>query len=187
MNPPPASRLSRLPLWLSRWLGYRPSPPPKRPEYIVWFWSWVGAFCGLSVIMAVFGQAHYFIERNVPLLVASYGASAVLIYGAIEAPLAQPRALVGGHFLGALIGVCIMKLFHLLPTEERFDQLRWLSAALSCSTAIVVMQITDWMVLSARGAAIVGVGVGSRVAVEQRPEAVSRVLVYTSGTGCKQA
>ncbi|THH17428.1 hypothetical protein EW146_g3379 [Bondarzewia mesenterica] len=126
MNPPPASRLSRLPLWLSRWLGYRPSPPPKQPEYIVWFWSWVGAFCGLSVIMAVFGQAHYFIERNVPLLVASYGASAVLIYGAIEAPLAQPRAL----------------LFHLLPTEERFDQLRWLSAALSCSTAIVVMQIT---------------------------------------------
>jgi len=35
------------------------------------------------------------------------GASAVLIYSTIEVPLAQPRALFGGHFLGALIGVII--------------------------------------------------------------------------------
>ena len=32
------------------------------------------------------------------------GASAVLIYGAVDAPLAQPRMLVWGHFIGALIG-----------------------------------------------------------------------------------
>jgi CBS-domain-containing membrane protein len=66
----------------------------------------------------------------------------VLVYGAIEAPLAQPRAVFFGHFFSALIGVCIMKLFHLLP-PERFEDLRWLCAALSTATAIVVMQITD--------------------------------------------
>ncbi|KAF9000902.1 HPP family-domain-containing protein [Cyathus striatus] len=139
----PPSRLARLPLWLTRWLGYRPSPTPKKPNYIVWLWSFIGAFCGISLIQAVFGQAHYFIERGVPSIVASYGASAVLIYGAIEAPLAQPRALVGGHFIGALIGICITKLFHLLPTEERFSQLEWLAGSLSCASAIVLMQMTE--------------------------------------------
>ncbi|VDB96602.1 unnamed protein product [Peniophora sp. CBMAI 1063] len=132
--------LSRLPPWLSRWFGYRSSPPEKPPKYIIWFWSWIGAFCGLSVIMAVFGQAQYFINRKVPMLVASYGASAVLIYGAVDAPLAQPRALVVGHFISALLGVCISKLFQLSPD---FENLRWLSASISCATAIVVMQITE--------------------------------------------
>lgn len=70
------------------------------------------------------------------------GASAVLCYGAIEAPLAQPRALIFGHFFSALIGVCIAKLFHLLPTEERYNELEWLAASLASSISIVVMQIT---------------------------------------------
>ncbi|KAG6879387.1 hypothetical protein C0992_003101 [Termitomyces sp. T32_za158] len=135
-------RLARWPTWLSRWLGYRATPPPKRPEYIIWFWSFIGAFCGISLIQAVFGQAQYFISRGVPPIVASYGASAVLIYGSIDAPLAQPRPLLGGHFIGALVGVCITKLFHLLPTEERFQQLEWLAGSLACATSIVAMQVT---------------------------------------------
>jgi hypothetical protein len=64
--------LSRLPTWISRWLGYRSGPPQKKPDYVIWIWSWIGAFCGLSVIMAVFGQAQYFLNRSVPLLVASF-------------------------------------------------------------------------------------------------------------------
>ncbi|KAJ7607947.1 HPP family-domain-containing protein [Roridomyces roridus] len=143
MSPSRPPVLSRLPTWISHWLGYRAAPPPKRPDYIVWLWSFIGAFGGLSILQAVFGHAHYFIERNVPSIIASYGASAVLCYGAIEAPLAQPRALLGGHFISALIGVCITKLFALLPTTSRFDQLRWLAGSLSTSLAIVAMQITS--------------------------------------------
>ncbi|KAF8878781.1 HPP family-domain-containing protein [Infundibulicybe gibba] len=142
MVPPHTHRLARYPAWLTRWVGYRAAPPPKKPEYIIWLWSWIGAFCGISVIQAVFGQAKYFIDRDVPLMVASYGATAVLIYGAIDAPLAQPRAVFGGHFIGGLIGVCITKLFHRLPTEARFDELAWLAASLSCATSIVAMQMT---------------------------------------------
>ncbi|KDR76654.1 hypothetical protein GALMADRAFT_66897 [Galerina marginata CBS 339.88] len=137
-----ANRLSRLPPWLSHWLGYRSEPLTKRSDYTIWFWSFIGSFLGISLIQAVFGQAHYFIERGVPSIVASYGATAVLIYGAIEAPLAQPRPLFGGHFLGALTGICITKLFHLLPTEERFQSLLWLAGSLSCATSVVVMQVT---------------------------------------------
>ncbi|KAL0573360.1 hypothetical protein V5O48_008603 [Marasmius crinis-equi] len=136
------SRLSRVPTPLSRWLGYRQGPPAKVTDYQIWFWSFVGAFCGISVLQAVFGQAEYFIGRGVPPIIASYGASAVLIYGAIEAPLAQPRALLGGHFIGALIGVCVTKLFLLLPTEERYLELQWLAGSIACATSIVVMQMT---------------------------------------------
>lgn len=67
----------------------------------------------------------------------------MLCYGAIESPLAQPRALLGGHFIGALLGVCITKLFLLLPTQQHFDQLRWLAGSLSVATSIVVMQVTQ--------------------------------------------
>ncbi|KAF9456427.1 HPP family-domain-containing protein [Collybia nuda] len=136
-------RLARLPPWFTRWLGYRASPPPPQPVYIVWLWSFIAAFCGISLIQAVFGHAAYFIRRGVPSIVASYGATAVLIYGAIEAPLAQPRALFGGHFIGALTGICVTKLFHLLPTEEKFEKLLWLAGSLSCALSIVFMQMTS--------------------------------------------
>ncbi|KAJ8516691.1 hypothetical protein ONZ45_g6034 [Pleurotus djamor] len=139
---PHPNRLSRLPRWVSHWLGYRAAPSRKLPDWQVWMWTWIAAFCGISVIQAVFTHAHYFVVRGAPTIVASYGASAVLIYGAIEAPLAQPRALLGGHFLGALTGVIITKLVHLLPTEERYIELQWLAGSLACATAIVVMQIT---------------------------------------------
>lgn len=47
-----------------------------------------------------------------------------------------------GHFFSALIGICIAKLFHLLPTEERYNSLEWLAASLSTALSIVVMQVT---------------------------------------------
>ncbi|PFH47464.1 hypothetical protein AMATHDRAFT_67717 [Amanita thiersii Skay4041] len=134
--------LDRLPQWLTRWIGYRSTPPPPLPEYLVWFWSFVGAFGGIAILQAVFGHAPYFMRKAIPPIIASYGASAVLIYGAIEAPLAQPRALIGGHFVGALIGTCVTKLFHLLPTEEQFQELSWLAGSLACAIAVVVMQVT---------------------------------------------
>ncbi|KAL0067222.1 hypothetical protein AAF712_005792 [Marasmius tenuissimus] len=133
--------VSHLPWWISRWVGYRKTPPSP-PQYAVWFWSWIGAFSGLVAIQAIFGQAQYFLDKGVPTIVASYAASAVLIYGAIDAALAQPRCLFGGHFVGALIGVAITKLFLLLPSEERYEELAWLSGSIACATAIVVMQIT---------------------------------------------
>ena len=64
------------------------------------------------------------------------------MYGELNSPLAQPRAVFGGHFVGALTGICITKLFHLLPTEARFNQLQWLAGSLSVAVAIVLMQVT---------------------------------------------
>ncbi|KAJ5482552.1 hypothetical protein N7475_001364 [Penicillium sp. IBT 31633x] len=117
------SRLSRLPRWISHWLGYRPEPVKPLPAYQVALWSFITSFCGLTILQAIFVYSDYFNARNVPGIIASYGASAVLVFGAIEAPLAQPRALVFGHFFSALIGICITKLFSLMPDQERFESL----------------------------------------------------------------
>ncbi|KAJ5499468.1 hypothetical protein LT330_000342 [Penicillium expansum] len=135
--------LARLPRSVSHWLGYRENGPKPPAKYLIHLWSFIAAFCGLCVVQGIFNYSSYFIERGVPGIVASYGASAVLVYGAIESPLAQPRALIGGHFLSALVGICITKLFSLMPNEEKFNSLRWLAASLSSSVAIVVMQITE--------------------------------------------
>jgi len=135
--------LASWPAWASRWLGYRAQPPPKPRQYTIIIWAFIGAFCGLSVLQAVFGHAEYFIERGVPAIVASYGASAVLAYAAVEAPLAQPRAIIGGHFLSALTGVIINTLFGLMRDPERLAQYQWLNASLSTSVAIVVMLVTE--------------------------------------------
>jgi len=66
-------------------------------------------------------------------LIGSFGASAVLIYGAIGSPLAQPRNLLGGHVFSAVVGVSCFRLFS--------SQL-WLASALAVATAIAVMQLT---------------------------------------------
>jgi CBS-domain-containing membrane protein len=95
------------------------------------FWSWLGAFLGIGAVALI---NYNFVERtDLVLLIGSYGASAVLIYGAIKSPLAQPRNLVGGHLISALIGVAVYKLL--------FPHL-WLAAALAVSLSIAVMHAT---------------------------------------------
>ena len=108
---------------------------------ILWAWCFIGAFLGVALIEAVYLHLPTLDEKHVPIVIASFGAAAILEYNTIESPLAQPRNLVFGHFLAALIGVSITKLFHLLP-QSRFEELRWLAGALSVGAASVVMSMT---------------------------------------------
>lgn len=95
------------------------------------FWSFLGSFMGIGII--AFLQSNTLVSQDNVLLIGSFGASSVLIYGAIQSPLAQPRNLVGGHLISALIGVSAQKL---LP------ETMWLAAPLAVSLSIVVMQVT---------------------------------------------
>ncbi|WP_131538835.1 HPP family protein [Pedobacter nototheniae] len=95
------------------------------------FWTFLGSFLGIGIIG--FLNSQYFTAYENLFLIGSFGASSVLIYGLINSPLAQPRNVIGGHVVSALVGVTIYKL---IP-----DQL-WLSSALSVSLSIVFMQIT---------------------------------------------
>lgn len=100
-------------------------------DYKEQFWSFVGAFAGIGLI--VFFQNQYLGQSENIFLIGSFGASSVLIYGAIQSPLAQPRNLVGGHVISALIGVTVFKLF---------PEIHWITAPLAVALSIVGMQIT---------------------------------------------
>jgi CBS-domain-containing membrane protein len=115
--------------YLKKMKGVTSSPP--RVPLIEMIWSWIGAFAGISVVAYI----HYnlFKGTDFVMIIGSFGASAVLIYGAIRSPLAQPRNFIGGHVISALIGVTAYKL---LPGQM------WLASALAVSTAIVIMHAT---------------------------------------------
>lgn len=93
--------------------------------------TFLGAFFGIGIIGFI--NSKYFVLNDNLFLIGSFGASSVLIYGAINSPLAQPRNLIGGHLVCAVVGVTIHKL---IPNEL------WLSSALSVSLSIVLMQVT---------------------------------------------
>ncbi|KAF9730906.1 hypothetical protein PMIN06_005822 [Paraphaeosphaeria minitans] len=136
--------LAHLPTWMNRFLGYRGKPAPPSTKLIVCIWGFIGAFGGVGIILAIFTESQYFTSRHVPAIVASYGASAILCYGSIDVPLAQPRALIFGHFFSGLVGVIIKVIFNYSFPEdgEGFPRLMWLAACLATSIALVIMHLT---------------------------------------------
>lgn len=94
------------------------------------FWSFTGAFLGIGLI--AFLQTTLSDADNL-FLIGSFGASSVLIFGAIQSPLAQPRNLVGGHIISAILGVTIFQVF---------PNIIWLTAPLAVSLSILCMQVT---------------------------------------------
>jgi CBS-domain-containing membrane protein len=75
----------------------------------------------------------FFETRDLTLMIGSMGASAVLVYGAIKSPFAQPRNLLGGHIISGLAGVISFSIFQ--------DHIIVASAA-AVSFAIVAMLLT---------------------------------------------
>jgi CBS-domain-containing membrane protein len=115
-------------------------------------WSWIGAFLGIT---AVGGLTEHWLEgTRLTLMIGSFGASAVLIYGAVRSPLAQPRNLVGGHVLSAIIGVASFKL---LPDPM------WLGAAVAVSTSIAVMHVTKTLHPPGGATALIAVIGGEKI------------------------
>lgn len=109
--------------------GNTTAPPAQGIREVIW--SWLGSFLGIAAVSSL--HFNVLSESDLVMIIGSFGASAVLIYGAVKSPLAQPRNLIGGHVLSAVIGVFCYQTFagHL-----------WLAAALAVATAIAVMQIT---------------------------------------------
>jgi CBS-domain-containing membrane protein len=68
-------------------------------------WCVCGVAAGISVALLLAGPPAS------PFLLASLGGSSVFLFGLTRAPAAQPRALVGGHAGGALIGIACYQCF----------------------------------------------------------------------------
>jgi len=118
-----------IPDYFRKMRGTTHSPPRVGVSEIIW--SWLGGFLGICLV-AYLNEAMMEGTGKV-LLVGSFGASAVLIFGAIKSPLAQPPNLVGGHVISAVIGVAAYKL---LPGHT------WLASGLAVATAIAAMHAT---------------------------------------------
>lgn len=74
-------------------------------------------------------SSHYIDPSLAPILIASMGASTVLLLGTPHSPLAQPWPFVGGHLVSALIGIACAAL---IPNP-------YLAAGLAVGLAITAM------------------------------------------------
>ncbi len=123
--------------------GLPRAPQPATPAKEIWI-TFIGSIVGIGITAALA------FSWNCPMLLGPFGATAVLIYGAYKAPLAQPRNVLLGHFLGALMGVAVYDFFGLT----------WWSLALGVTLTIVFMMATYSMHPPAGATAYVAIQTG---------------------------
>lgn len=63
----------------------------------------VGAFLGLSLIGLLAEKA------NMLMIIAPFGATAVLLFSAPHSPFSRPLNIFGGYFISTLIGLCVLE------------------------------------------------------------------------------
>lgn len=107
--------------------------------------SWIGSFLGIAAL------AYLSVHTKYPMIAAPFGATAVLVFAVPDSPLAQPRNLIGGNCLGALIAILFVQMCGTAP---------WV-IALAVATTINLMQLTR--TLHPPGGAVALVGVMSGV------------------------
>ncbi len=97
------------------------------------FVSAIGAF--IAVAMAGFFSNAILVSTDSPLIIASAGASAMLMFGLPHAPVSHPWNLIGGHTVSAIVGVTC---YYLIS-----DAL--LSTSVAIPLALVVMHLLKCM------------------------------------------
>lgn len=85
---------------------------------------------GIGLIMAI--SQHFLDSQSLPWVVASMGASAVLLFAVPKGPLSQPWSFVAGHLFSAFIGISVARLI----TDPV------MASAVAVSLAIFVMYLT---------------------------------------------
>lgn len=107
-------------------LRHRRRPPVQPLPVLV---AWIGAFLAIAALVAV--------VEALPMLhllvIGSFGASAVLLFGAPRVPFSQPRNLIGGHLVSAAVGIAC---YRYLP------DITVLQEAAAVATAIALMMAT---------------------------------------------
>lgn len=96
------------------------------PDYRNVALAWLGGVLAIAAI-AQAGE-----HLSLSLILGSFGASCVLVFGFPDLPFSQPRNLVIGHGLSSLVGLLFL---HLVGPH-------WWSLALAVGTAIAAMMLT---------------------------------------------
>lgn len=90
------------------------------------------ALAGLGGVLAIAAIAALGERLSLSLVLGSFGASCVLVFGFPDSPFSQPRNVVAGHGLSSLIGLLVLSLCG--P--------HWWALALAVGLAIAVMMLT---------------------------------------------
>lgn len=149
-----------LPKTISHMLGHREHPIQIMGNVLMAFWSLIGCFCGVAVVASASMHIPSFQAHEAPMIVASFGAAAVLQFCAIESPLAQPRNAVLGQLIAAVIGTGITKLFDLNQSATAYPEL---AGALACGLTTAIMVLTHTVHPPAGATALVAVMSSNRL------------------------
>lgn len=95
------------------------------------FLACCGALMGIGLTALICAHLSFLSARDLPLLVAPMGASAVLVFAVPASPLAQPWPVLGGNTVSALVGVA----------AARFVPDPALAAGLAVGGAILAMSL----------------------------------------------
>jgi CBS-domain-containing membrane protein len=109
--------------------GLPPSGAPPAPTLAFTAWAFAGTLLALGL------SGWLSVASGMPWQIAPFGASCALAFGLPASPVAQPRAIVGGHLLSAAIGLAVLAL--LGP--------QWWTAALGSALALAAM--LQWRML----------------------------------------
>ena len=90
----------------------------------------VGAIFGIALTILICSAFPYGI-KDMPIIVAPLGASAVLAFAVPSSPLAQPWSIVGGNVISTLVGVAC---FNLIPDVS-------IAAGVAVGMAILLMSL----------------------------------------------
>ncbi len=138
----PHTRSYRIPLRRIQSLKWRyPSAyqPRFTPQAILL--SYLCSFVGIALLAYLTTYTGY------PLITAPFGATAVLVFAVPDSPFAQPRNVVVGCVVGAIVSVACVALFGSAP---------WVMA-LAVATTIKLMQLTHSLHPPGGAVALVGV------------------------------
>jgi CBS domain-containing membrane protein len=137
---------SPLAVYFARMRGTRSRTTTRQPVSVVVL-SWSAAAIGIFLISIPS------LYDNLPVstrlfLIGSFGASAALLYGAPHSDFAQPRNLVVGQLVAALVGVTAYKLLgaHV-----------GLASALAVATTIAILQVAHSLHPPAGATALIAV------------------------------
>ena len=123
--------------------------------------SYVGSFLGIATL------AYLSVGSGYPLIAAPFGAAAVLVFAVPNAALAQPRNLIFGNLLGAIIAVVMVFIFGSEP---------WVMA-LAVATAIKLMQLTKTLHPPGGAVALVGVMSNAEASFILTPVLVGSIIL----------
>ena len=99
---------------------------PPQPSHKNVLLAWLGGVLAIAAVAALTDA------MSTVLLLGSFGASCVLVFGYPDVPFSQPRNVVVGHVFSSALGLVFLHLFG--PT--------WWAVALAVGTAIAVMMVT---------------------------------------------